>query len=92
MLSLQWFDFVGFAGVLMVLLAYLALQTDRLDGHGFRYSLLNLVGAGAILVPVLYAEQLNFPVLFIELAWMAISAYGMWHALKLKIVKPKPKL
>lgn len=89
MLSLQWFDFVGFAGVMLVLLAYLALQTDRLDGHGFRYSTLNLVGAGAILVPVVYADELNLPVMFIELAWMAISAYGMWHAVKRKIVKPK---
>lgn len=89
MLTLQWYDFIGFAGVLLVLLAYLALQTDRLDGHGFRYSLLNLVGAAGILAPVFYAEQLNLSVLFIELAWMAISAYGIWHALKRKIVKPK---
>ena len=89
MMSLQWFDFIGFAGVMMVLLAYLALQTDRLDGHGFRYSMLNLLGAAGILVPVVYADKINFSVLFIEGAWIAISAYGIWHALKRKIVKPK---
>jgi N-methylhydantoinase A/oxoprolinase/acetone carboxylase beta subunit len=89
MMSLQWFDFVGFAGVLLVLMAYLALQTERMAGNGVMYSLVNLFGAAGILVPVVYAEHMNYSVLFIEAAWMAISAYGIWHALKRKIVKPK---
>lgn len=81
MLDLQWFDFVGFVGVLMVLGAYAGHQARRLDGNGVLYSLVNLVGAGGILVPVLYAEQMNWSVLFIEAAWMAISAYGVWQAI-----------
>ena len=89
MMNLQWFDFVGFAGVLLVLLAYLALQTERLSGNGMMYCLLNMFGAIGILVPVVYAEQLNYSVLFIEVAWIAISLYGMWHALKKKVVKPQ---
>jgi N-methylhydantoinase A/oxoprolinase/acetone carboxylase beta subunit len=88
-MSLQWFDFIGFAGVLLVLVAYLALQTERMAGNGVMYSLVNLFGAAGILVPVIYAEHMNYSVLFIEAAWMAISAYGIWHALKRKIVKPK---
>ena len=66
MMNLQWFDFVGFAGVMLVLLAYLALQTERLSGTGMMYSLLNLLGAAGILVPVVYADQMNWSVLFIE--------------------------
>jgi hypothetical protein len=89
MMNLQWFDFIGFAGVLMVLIAYLALQTERLSGTGMMYSLLNALGAAGILVPVWYADHLNLSVLFIEGAWIAISLYGMWHSLKRKIVKPK---
>jgi hypothetical protein len=80
MLELQWFDFVGFVGVLMVLGAYAGQQTRKLDGDGVLYSLINLVGAGGILMPVVYAEQMNWSVLFIETAWMAISAYGIWHS------------
>jgi hypothetical protein len=80
MLDLQWFDFVGFAGVLLVLGAYAGQQTRKLDGDGVLYSLINLVGAGGILMPVVYAEQMNWSVLFIETAWMAISAYGIWHS------------
>jgi hypothetical protein len=90
MLNLQWFDFVGFAGVLLVLSAYLALQTERMSGTGILYSLTNALGAAGILVPVVYAEQMNYSVLFIEAAWIAISIYGMWHAIRRKIVKPTP--
>ena len=78
MLELKWYDFVGFAGVLMVLVAYAALQARKLSGDGAMYSLLNLVGAAGILVPVWYAAEMNRSVLFIEAAWIAISAYGLW--------------
>ena len=90
MMDLQWFDFVGFVGVIMVLFAYLALQAERLSGNGFTYSLLNLLGAAGILVPVLYAEHWNWSVIFIEGAWIAISLYGMWHSLTRRIA-PRDK-
>ena len=90
MMNLQWFDFVGFAGVLLVLLAYLALQTQRMRGDGMMYSLLNALGAAGILVPVVYAEHMNYSVLFIEAAWIAISLYGMYHALKRMTRRPAP--
>ena len=81
MMDLQWFDFVGFAGVLMVLGAYAALQTRRMNGNGVVFSMLNLVGSAGILIPVWYAAQMNWSVLLIETAWMMISAYGIWHAI-----------
>ena len=34
MMNLQWYDFVGFAGVLLVLGAYAGQQTRRLRGDG----------------------------------------------------------
>lgn len=88
MMSLKWFDFVGFAGVLLVLLAYMALQTQKLRGDGMTYSVLNLFGAAGVLVPVVYAEQMNWSVLFIEAAWIAISLYGMWQVLRRSVRKP----
>ena len=80
-LDLKWFDFVGFAGVLLVLAAYGGQQMRKLSGDSVLYSLLNLVGAAGILAPVWYAAEMNWSVLFIETAWMAISAYGIWTAL-----------
>ena len=78
MLELKWYDFVGFAGVILVLLAYAALQARKMSGDGVMYSLLNLIGAAGILVPVWYAPEMNWSVLFIETAWIGISAYGLW--------------
>jgi hypothetical protein len=88
MLNLAWYDFVGFAGVLMVLGAYAGQQTRRLSGDGIAYSLVNALGAAGILVPVWYAATMNWSVLFIEVAWIAISVYGIWTALTRK--RPAP--
>ena len=82
MMNLQWYDFVGFAGVFLVLVAYFLLQTSRMRGDRVPYSLINAVGAGGILVSVWYAPNLNWPVLFIEAAWVLISLYGIWHSLR----------
>ncbi|KFN41336.1 CBU_0592 family membrane protein [Arenimonas oryziterrae] len=81
-MSLQWYDFVGFAGTFVILAAYFGLQVRKLDGNGALYSILNLLGAGGILVSVVYATQMNWPVFTIELAWMVISLYGIWFSLK----------
>ena len=85
MLNLQWFDLVGFAGVLLVLAAYFLLQTSRMRGDGVPYSLINAVGAAGILVPVWYIRPMNWSVLFIEAAWILISLYGIWHAMQRRL-------
>jgi hypothetical protein len=88
MLDLHWWDFVGFGGVLLVLGAYFLLQTGRMRGDRVPYSLINAIGAAGILVPVWYAPQMNWSVLFIEAAWILISLYGIWHSLKIGLRKP----
>ncbi len=90
MLSLQWFDFVGFIGVFLVLAAYLALQAGRISGNGFAFSIANALGGAGILVPVLYAEHMNYSVLFIETAWIAISLYGLYQALRRRVSRAAP--
>ena len=88
MMGLHWFDFVGFVGVALVLGAYLLLQTGRMRGDAIPYSLVNMLGAAGILVPVWYAKEMNWSVLVIEAAWIAISIYGIWHAMKRVLRKP----
>ena len=90
MLDLHWWDFVGFAGVLLVLAAYFLLQTARMRGDGIAYSLINMVGAASILVPVIYAKQMNWSVFLIEAAWIAISVYGIWHAMQRRLKAAAP--
>ena len=90
MMDLHWWDAVGFAGVLMVLGPFLELQPGRRLGFGVEIYLLNVVGAAGILVPVVYAEQMNWSVLFIEAAWIAISLYGIWHDFSRRAKAPPP--
>jgi hypothetical protein len=90
MLDLHWWDFVGFAGVLLVLVAYFLLQTGKMSGDRVPYSLVNAIGAAGILVPVWYAKEMNWSVLFIEAAWILISLYGIWHSLTNRAKAPPP--
>ena len=90
MLNLHWWDFVGFAGVLLVLAAYFLQQTRKMRGDGLWFPLLNAIGACGILVPVWKAAEMNWSVLFIESAWVLISLYGMWHSLTNRAKAPPP--
>jgi paired small multidrug resistance pump len=94
-MTIQWFDIVGLLGVALTLLAYLALQTRRMKGDGLIFPLLNLIGAGAILVSLIYDEHTNLSAFVIESAWCVISLYGIWLALREKatsILNKKPPL
>ena len=79
-MNLEWFDWVGLAGTLMILAAFFLLQAGRLNGNGIPYQLLNLFGAGGVLVSLL--GTFNVSVFLLEAAWVAISAYGITRTLK----------
>jgi hypothetical protein len=51
-MNLQWFDFVGMAGIVFVLAAYFLLQAGKLHGASIGYQLANLFGAIFILVSI----------------------------------------
>jgi len=73
--NLAWYDFVGTAGVIMILLAYFALQIERLDPQGLAYSAANFLGAALIAVSLVF--EFNFSAMLIEICWMAISLIGI---------------
>ena len=92
-MTIQWFDIVGLLGVGLTLLAYLALQARRMKGDGLIYPLLNLIGAGAILVSLIYDEHTNLSAFVIESAWCIISIYGIYLATREKaksLINRKP--
>ncbi|HEY4581482.1 MAG TPA: hypothetical protein VIG88_01230 [Lysobacter sp.] len=80
LIALHWYDVVGLAGTLSILLAFALLQTRRLSGTGLLYQLLNLFGAVGILVSLL--GTFNLSVFLLELAWMAVSLYGIARSLR----------
>ena len=74
-MHIAWFDVVGTSGVALVLLAYYLLQTGRWSGHSLPYLMANLVGSVLLAVSLLYT--FNLASFIIELAWIAISVYGI---------------
>lgn len=88
-LSIQWFDVVGLFGVVLTIFAYLALQARRMKGDGFLFPLLNLVGAAAILCPLVLGK-FNLAPFVIESAWVLISLYGIYRASADKIAPKAP--
>ena len=85
-MNLEWYDWIGMLGTLMVLAAFFLLQAGRLSGTGFVYQVLNLLGAGGVLVSLL--GKFNLPVFFLELAWMLISGYGIARSFRARGTPP----
>ena len=78
--AFAWYDVVGLAGTLMILLAFFLLQVGRLAGNGVPYQLLNLFGAGGVLLSL--AGAFNVSVALLEGAWVLVSAYGLLRTLR----------
>lgn len=78
-LNLEWYDWIGLLGTLMVLGAFFLLQARKLAGTGLVYQLLNLFGAVGILMS-LY-DHFNISVFFLQIAWILISGYGIARGL-----------
>ena len=75
-------DIVGLGGVIFILAAYFLLQIEKLSSSDFLYSLLNLIGACAIFISLLYNWNLSAGI--IEIFWIIISFYGILKVLKSK--------
>ncbi len=79
------YNAIGMVGVVLILVAYLLLQIDRLGQDSVLYSLLNAVGACFILVSLYYSWNLASGV--IEIAWLIISLFGLGKSIYLKFRK-----
>jgi hypothetical protein len=73
------FNTIGIIGVVMVLVAYLLLQIDKLPQGSITFSLLNFVGSIFILVSLYFTWNLASGI--IEIAWLIISLFGLIKAI-----------
>ena len=71
-------DAVGLIGVGMILVTYGALTLEKMDPKGWMYSAGNGLGALLILISLYYS--FNLASFVIEIAWLLISAFGLWKA------------
>jgi hypothetical protein len=77
-----FFDVVGTIGVILILLAYFLIQTEKLTSDNLWYPGLNLAGAVLLLTSLYWTP--NVPSIIIEICWMAISIYGIITILRRK--------
>jgi hypothetical protein len=77
-MSLQLFDLVGFIGVVLIIVAYLLLQLEKLPSSSPRYSLMNAAGALLIIVSLIFA--FNLSAFIVEAFWFLISLMGLWRS------------
>lgn len=75
-------DFVGNIGVVVLMVAYLMLQLNKLSSAGLAYSVLNAIGASLIIMSLLY--DFNFSALLMEVFWVLISFVGIYRYFRLK--------
>jgi uncharacterized membrane protein YfcA len=81
-MTYAWHDVLGNIGVVLVLLLYMLLQTERIRATSPAFSVANAVGALLILVSL--SQEFNLSAFVIEAAWLLISLYGLVRVLFLK--------
>lgn len=74
-ITFHWYTIVGLIGTLLILLAFFLLQAGKLHGNRPVYQVMNAIGAAAIIVSLFYEP--NLPSMLLEIAWLAISIYGL---------------
>ena len=78
--DLQWYDWLGSLGVLIIVAAYLWLQIGRIAGQNVVFSGANLLGSMLILVSLYF--DFNFSAALIEIFWIVISLFGLVMGLR----------
>ena len=75
-------DLIGNVGVVVLMIAYLMLQLNKLSSSGLAYSLLNAIGASLIVVSLLV--NFNLSAFIMEVFWVLISLLGIYRYFRLK--------
>ena len=78
-------DLVGNIGVVMLMATYLMLQLNKLSSDSLAYSVLNAVGAGLIVISLLF--DFNLSALLMEVFWVLISFVGIYRYFRLKALR-----
>ena len=71
----SWFDIIGLIGVVLIVVAYLLLQLEKLPSSAPSYSLLNAAGAFLVMVSLFF--DFNLSAFLMEAFWFLISLFGL---------------
>ena len=70
------FQWLGFAGMVFIVWAYLILQMGKHTINSLHYQLLNLIGAVLLLISLFV--HFNLGSFLIEVFWIGITVYGLY--------------
>jgi len=76
-------DIIGFAGVMLILLAYFLGTEKLLKTDGKMYFVMNIIGAGLATGASLLIGY--WPFVILEGTWALVSVYGLMKAMKLSM-------
>ncbi len=71
-----WYDWAGYLGVALVLLAFFLLQERKLQGSGLVYQLMNVLGAIGVMLSLGFGN-FNLSAFVMQVAWLLIGSYGI---------------
>ena len=89
LLHTDTYTLLGFAGMLLIVIAYYSNQTGKMATQSLRYSMINLIGSTWLLISLL--KHFNLGSFLIEIFWILISIMGIikyWKTLKHKKTTP----
>lgn len=74
-MNYSWNDLAGNIGVLMMVIAYLLVQLDKLSSSAASYLLLNAGGALLVILSLIF--HFNLSAFLMEVFWLLISLFGL---------------
>ncbi|MDX9967359.1 MAG: hypothetical protein RBS26_10210, partial [Sulfuricurvum sp.] len=74
-MELSLTDLIGIFGVVLIVIAYILLQVEKMDARDLSFSLLNAIGALLIIVSLMF--DWNLASFLMEFIWLMISLYGI---------------
>jgi hypothetical protein len=80
-MNLFWYDWAGYFGVALVLLAFFLLQERKLQGNGLTYQLMNILGAVGVMLSLGFGS-FNLAAFIMQVAWLLIGSYGIVRGVK----------
>lgn len=82
LMQLSLTDLIGILGVIIIIIAYMLLQLEKMDAKDLSFSVLNSLGALFIIISLYY--DWNLASFLMEATWMIISLYGILKYYKMK--------
>lgn len=73
-------EIVGWAGALLVLLAYGLLSAHKLNSRSASYQVLNIAGSVGLVINSMWNGAI--PSAAVNIIWMAIGAHALWRMLR----------